>query len=99
MSIRAMLDLGVAIAAGRVLLLVPAALLAARLAADAEATMRGRLFYAFLRASWATKANDREGTLQELMTNQITQGTQGVVQTTWVITYLFSTAGSRRLGD
>ncbi len=90
MSIRAMLELGVAIAAGRVLLLVPAALLAARLAADAEATMRSRLFYAFLRASWATKANDREGTLQELMTNQITQGTQGVVQTTWVITYLFS---------
>ncbi len=90
MSIRAMLELGVAIAAGRVLLLVPASLLAARLAADAEATVRSRLFYAFLRASWAAKATDREGTLQELMTNQITQGTQGVVQTTWVITYLFS---------
>ena len=90
LSIREMLELGVVIAAGRVLLLVPAAFLAARLAADAEATMRSRLFYAFLRASWAAKADDREGTLQELMTNQITQGTQGVVQTTWVVTYFFS---------
>ena len=90
MSIRAMLELGVVIAAGRVLLLVPSSLLAARLSADAEATLRSRLFYAFLRASWAEKATDREGTLQELMTNQITQATGGVVQTTWVITYLFS---------
>ena len=90
MSIRAMLLLGVAIAAGRVLLLVPAAWIAARLAADAEATMRRRLFYSFLRAGWTSKAIDREGTLQELMTNQIAQGTQGVVQTSWVITYLFS---------
>ena len=90
MSIRAMLELGVVIAAGRVVLLVPSSLLAARLSADAEATLRSRLFYAFLRASWAEKATDREGTLQELMTNQITQATGGVVQTTWVITYLFS---------
>ena len=90
LSIRAMLELGVVIAAGRVVLLVPASVLAARLSADAEATLRSRLFYAFLRASWTAKANDREGTLQELMTNQITQATTGVIQTTWVITYLFS---------
>lgn len=90
MSIKTMLVAGVVIAAGRVLLLVPASWLAARLAADAEATLRRRLFGAFLRASWAEKANDREGKLQELMTNQITQGTQAIVQTTWVVTYLFS---------
>jgi ABC-type multidrug transport system fused ATPase/permease subunit len=89
-SIRTLLVIGVAIAAGRVLLLVPASWLAARLASDAEATLRSRLFYAYLRASWAVKARDREGKLQELMTNQITQGTQGIVQTTWVVTYLFS---------
>lgn len=90
MSIRTMLEIGVAIAAGRVLLLVPASWLGARLASDAEASMRSRLFYAFLRADWATKANDREGKLQELMTNQITQGTQVIVQMTWVVTFLFS---------
>jgi ABC-type multidrug transport system fused ATPase/permease subunit len=90
MSIRAMLELGVAIAAARVVLLVPASLLAARLSADAEATLRSRLFSAFLRASWPAKADDREGTLQELMTNQISQATTGVIQTTWVVTYLFS---------
>ena len=89
-SIRTMLVLGVTIAAARVLLLVPASWLAARLASDAEATMRSRLFQAFLRASWTEKASDREGTLQELMTNQMTQGTQGIVQTTWVVTYFFS---------
>jgi ABC-type multidrug transport system fused ATPase/permease subunit len=89
-SIRTMLVLGVAIAAARVLLLVPASWLAARLASDAEATMRSRLFQAFLRAGWTEKASDREGTLQELMTNQMTQGTQGIVQTTWVVTYFFS---------
>ncbi|MGH3055593.1 MAG: ATP-binding cassette domain-containing protein, partial [Gaiellaceae bacterium] len=89
-SIKTMLVVGVALAAGRVLLLVPASWLAARLASDAEATMRKRLFYAFLRARWAAKANDREGRLQELMTNQTAAGTQGIVQTTWVVTYLFS---------
>jgi ATP-binding cassette subfamily B protein len=90
MSIKAMLVAGIAIAAGRILLLVPASWLAARLAADAEATLRKRLFDSFLRAKWSVKANDREGKLQELMTNQITQGTQAIVQTTWVVTYLFS---------
>ncbi len=89
-SIRTMLVLGVTIAAARILLLVPASWLAARLASDAEATMRSRLFQAFIRAGWTEKASDREGTLQELMTNQMTQGTQGIVQTTWVVTYFFS---------
>src|SRR5262249_37479060 len=58
--------------------------------ADAQATMRRRLMDAFLRASWAVKATDREGHLQELMTNQISQATQAVIQTTYAVTYFFS---------
>jgi ATP-binding cassette, subfamily B, bacterial len=91
-SIETLLIAGGVIAAARLVLLLPAASVGARLASNAEATMRERLFGAFLRASWSAKANDREGRLQELMTNQVTQATQGVTQTTWVVTYMFSFA-------
>jgi ATP-binding cassette, subfamily B, bacterial len=91
-SIETLLIAGGVIAAARLLLLVPVSALAARLISNAEATMRERLFGAFLHASWGAKSNDREGKLQELMTNQVTQATQGVMQTTWVVTYTFSFA-------
>src|SRR4051794_17205344 len=91
-SIETLLIAGGAIAAARLVLLMPASSLAARLVSSAEATMRERLFSAFLHASWAEKSNDREGKLQELMTNQVTYATQAVTQTTWVVTYMFSFA-------
>ncbi|HKD20346.1 MAG TPA: ABC transporter ATP-binding protein, partial [Thermoanaerobaculia bacterium] len=76
--------------AARLLLLIPISSLAAHLTADAEATMRERLFGAFVRASWAVKSRDREGKLQELMTSQVSQATYGVMQTTNIVTYVFS---------
>jgi ABC-type multidrug transport system fused ATPase/permease subunit len=90
MTIRTLLITGGALAAGRLVLLIPISSLGASLTADAEATLRERLFHAFLRASWAVKSSDREGKLQELMTSQISQATYGVTQTTYVVTYLFS---------
>lgn len=89
-SIRTLLIAGGAIAAIRLILLVPASSLAARISADAQAMIRERLVQAFLRASWAVKSADREGRFQELMTNQVSSATAGVVQTTYVLTYLFS---------
>jgi ATP-binding cassette, subfamily B, bacterial len=89
-SIQTLLIAGGAIAAIRLILLVPASSLAARISADAQAMIRGRLVQAFLRASWAVKSADREGRFQELMTNQVSSATAGVVQTTYVLTYLFS---------
>jgi ABC-type multidrug transport system fused ATPase/permease subunit len=89
-SIGTLLVVGGAIAAARLLLLIPVSSLAAHLTSDAEATMRERLFRAFVHASWTLKSRDREGKLQELMTSQINQATAGVMQTTYVVTYLFS---------
>lgn len=89
-SISSLLIAGGALAAGRLLLLVPVSSLSARIASDAQATMRQRLIRAFLGATWAVKSSDREGRLQELMTNQVTQATQGLIQMTYVLTSLFS---------
>jgi ATP-binding cassette subfamily B protein len=89
-SIRTLLIMGGAIAAIRLMLLIPASSLAAGITADAQAMIRERLVQAFLRASWAVKSTDREGTFQELMTNQVSAATNGVVQTTYFVTYLFS---------
>ena len=69
-SIQTLLIVGGAIAAIRLMLLVPASSLAARISADAQAMIRERLVQAFLRASWSVKSADREGRFQELMTNQ-----------------------------
>lgn len=89
-SIQTLLIVGGVIAAIRLILLVPASSLAARISADAQAMIRGRLVQAFLRASWTVKSADREGRFQELMTNQVSSATAGVVQTTYFLTYLFS---------
>jgi ATP-binding cassette, subfamily B, bacterial len=89
-SVRGLLIVGGALAVARLALLVPTSSIAASLTADAQATMRRRLMDAFLRASWTVKATDREGHLQELMTNQVNQATQAVIQTTYVLTYVFA---------
>jgi ABC-type multidrug transport system fused ATPase/permease subunit len=90
MSVRGLLIVGGALALARLALLAPASSIAASVIADAQAAMRKRLMDAFLGASWAVKANDREGHLQELMTNQVSQATQAVIQTTYALTYFFS---------
>lgn len=89
-SIGTLLIVGGAIAAIRLILLFPASSMAARISADAQAMIRERLGQAFLHASWAVKSTDREGTFQELMTNQVSSATNGVVQTTYFVTYVFS---------
>jgi ABC-type multidrug transport system fused ATPase/permease subunit len=89
-SVRNLLIAAAALASIRLILLVPISSLAARITADAQATMRERLSRAFLFATWAVKSRDREANFQELMTNQVTQATWGLIQATYLLTSLFS---------
>jgi ABC-type multidrug transport system fused ATPase/permease subunit len=63
----------------RLALQLVVAWLPASIGADVQAKLRHHLFDAFTRASWAIQAEDSEGHLQELMTEQITQATQAVL--------------------
>lgn len=74
----------------RAALQVPISLLPARIAADVQASMRRRLFDAFTRASWSVQSRDREGQLQDVMTTQTMQATNGAIQTTILITAAFN---------
>ena len=79
--------LGTALALGivRLALQVPIAVLPARIAADTQAKLRNGLFSAFTHASWDVQSRDREGHLQELVTNQMTYAIQGALQATILV--------------
>ncbi len=63
----------------RLLLQVLIAWLPARISADVQARLRLELFDAYSRASWPVQAQDSEGYLQELMTDQVREATNAVV--------------------
>jgi ABC-type multidrug transport system fused ATPase/permease subunit len=65
----------------RLVLMAPISILPARIAANVQARLRLHLFSAFTHASWTAQSRDREGHLQELMTNQVMQATMGALQT------------------
>ena len=79
-SVGALLGLAAGLAVLRLLLQIPISYLPARMAADVQAQLRLGLFDAFTRASWAAQSRDREGHLQEMMTSQVVQATQGALQ-------------------
>src|SRR4029077_2089903 len=81
---------GAALAVLRLILVVPTAMLSAGITADVQASMLQGLFVAFVGASWSVKASDREGHLQELMTNQVSQATLGSAWATQLLTNLFA---------
>jgi ABC-type multidrug transport system fused ATPase/permease subunit len=85
-SVGDLLAIAAALAMLRLALQVPIAYLPARMAADVQAQLRTGLFGAFTRASWAAQSRDREGHLQEMMTSQVVQATQGALQLTVLIT-------------
>lgn len=84
-TIGALLALAFALAMLRLVLQVPVSLLPARIAADVQAKLRDDVFNAFTRAAWAEQSRDREGHLQEMITNQVTEATLGAVQATSLI--------------
>jgi len=68
-----------AIALARIpLLQVPATILPTRIGTDVGARIRLELFNAFSRASWEVQSRDREGQMQETLTNQAGQASQSV---------------------
>jgi len=89
-SLSHLLLVGGALAVLRLVLLVPTSVLSAGITADVQARMLRELFDAFVRAGWSLKAGDREGDLQELMTNQVSQAALGSAYATTLITNLFA---------
>jgi ABC-type multidrug transport system fused ATPase/permease subunit len=75
-----------ALAVVRILLQVPMSSIPARIAADVQVQIRQDLFAAFTRASWSVQSRDREGHLQEIMTNQVMQASSGALQAASLIT-------------
>jgi ABC-type multidrug transport system fused ATPase/permease subunit len=69
----------IGLAGVRLVLGLIVAWLPARISADVQAKLRRDLFDAFSRASWSVQSDEGEGHLQELMTNQIMQATQAVL--------------------
>jgi ABC-type multidrug transport system fused ATPase/permease subunit len=67
------------LAGTRLVLGLVIAWLPSRISADVQAKLRKDLFDAFSSASWSVQADEAEGHLQELMTNQIMQATQAVI--------------------
>lgn len=81
-----LLWVGLGLTLVRLLLQWPASVLPARIAADVQAGLRVRIFAAFAGASWDVQSRDREGALQEIMTNQTSQATGGALYATALIT-------------
>ncbi|HEX3434330.1 MAG TPA: ABC transporter ATP-binding protein [Solirubrobacteraceae bacterium] len=69
----------------RLLLQIPLSTLPASITAHVMARLRTELFDAFSRASWSAQSRGREGNLQEIMTNQVTQAINAVSGTTGLL--------------
>jgi ABC-type multidrug transport system fused ATPase/permease subunit len=68
------------VAGARLVLGVVIAWLPAKVSSDVQAQWRRELFEAFTGASWTVQSRELDGHLQELMTNQIAQAMQAVLQ-------------------
>lgn len=81
-----LLVVGLALVAGRTVLQIFATVLPSQIATDMQARIRRDVFNAFTAASWDEQSRDREGLLQELLTNQVWQVTfSGIVAATTVV--------------
>src|ERR1035438_6779442 len=74
----------------RLVLQLSMSILPARIVADVEARLRTDLFHSFSHASWDVQSRDREGQLQENMTSQAAQATQGVTNMLSLLTSTFT---------
>lgn len=89
-TVGALLGVAAGLAALRLVLQAPISFLPARIAADVQAELRENLFDAFTHASWEVQSRDREGHLQEMMTSQVVQASEGALQATILISSLFT---------
>ena len=84
-AIGTLLAIAAILALIRVALQVLISFLPARISAEVQGRLRREMFEAFTRASWNMQSRDREGHLQEIMTSQIMQVSQGAVQATIMV--------------
>lgn len=91
-SITIMLAVTFGLAVVRLLLQVPLSILPARIVTITAAKLQRDTFAAFTRASWAEKASALEGHLQELLSNQVWQASQGSVAATGLISSVLTLA-------
>ena len=89
-SVGTLLVIGLVLAVIRLFLQIPVLVLPVWIAADLQAELRRELFEAYTRASWAVQSRDREGHLQEILTNQVVEATAAVFYATALITALLS---------
>lgn len=82
-------------------LLAIVSIVPATIMADIQVRMRADLLRAYMAASWTEQSRDREGQLQELMTNQVAQATNGTMQAAQfliaVVTFLVLVAAATAL--
>lgn len=74
----------------RLALQVLISILPAQIAANLQAQLRRDLFAVFTRTSWAVQSRDREGHLQEMVTEQITQATLGALLATTLVSAILT---------
>jgi ATP-binding cassette, subfamily B, bacterial len=91
-TVGTLLAIAFVLAVVRVALQVAASYIPARAAAEVQGRLRRGLFDAFTHASWDIQSRDREGHLQEMMTSQIMQASNGALQATTLISWLFTFA-------
>jgi ATP-binding cassette, subfamily B, bacterial len=84
-SVGTLLWVGFALTAIRIVMQFPLSILSARIGAEVAAGLRTRIFHAFTHSSWDVQSRDREGLLQEIMTNQTSQATGGALQATGIL--------------
>lgn len=85
MSIGAALKFAFAFALVRLVLQILVSYFPARISADVQAGLRHDLFVAYSRTSWPVQADEPDGHLQELMTSQVHQATQAVINVAMVL--------------
>jgi ABC-type multidrug transport system fused ATPase/permease subunit len=85
-SVGTLLWIAFALTVIRLALQWPLSILPSRIAAGVQERLRTRIFRSYVGASWGVQSQDREGQLQELMTNQTSQATAGALQTTALLT-------------
>jgi ABC-type multidrug transport system fused ATPase/permease subunit len=85
-TVGGLLAIGFGLAVVRLVLQVPLSTIPARMSADVQARLGRDLFGAYTRASWTEQSRDREGQLQELVTNQALQASYVTASATQLVT-------------
>lgn len=87
-----MIGIAATMGVARIVLQGAISYLQARTAGQVQASLRNDLSAAYTRASWAIQSRDGEGHLQEMLTSQVIQATQGTLQIAVLISSLLTFA-------